>query len=194
MILHDVDYIKEKYGFEPKSIVDFKALAGDKSDGIPGAKGVGDKTSVKLISEFGTTENILANVDKIKGRAGKLIKESEDSIKLSKTLATINFDLPVKFDSESMAFSEFEDSKLLNFLKHFELKSIINKLFREEQEEITLNFNIDSKDDLKVDNKLEDFLKSELPKDDDFLYLFFEDGKYFLKMEKIVKLRILGKI
>ncbi len=177
LILHDVDYIKEKYGFEPKSIVDFKALAGDKSDGIPGAKGVGDKTAVKLISEFGTTENILANVDKIKGRAGKLIKESEDSVKLSKTLATINFDLPVKFDSESMAFSEFEDSKLLNFLKHFELKSIINKLFRGEQEEITLNFNIDSKDDLKVDNKLEDFLKCELPKDDDFVYLFFEDGK-----------------
>lgn len=178
LIVHDVDYVKEKYGFEPEFIVDFKALAGDKSDGIPGAKGIGDKTAVKLISEFGTAENILANVDKIKGRAGKLIKESEDAIRLSKTLATINFNLPIKFDNESMAFSEFEDSKLLDFLKHFELKSIINKLFKENKEDITLNFNInfDSDSDTKSDPKLEVFLNSDLPKDD-FVYIFFEDGK-----------------
>ena len=175
LIVHDIDYVQEKYGFSPKFIVDFKALAGDKSDGIPGAKGVGDKTAVKLISEFGTAEDILANVDKIKGRVGKSIKESEDSIKLSKTLAKINFDLPIKFDIESMAFSEFEDSKLLNFLKHFELKSIIKKLFKE-NEEITLNFNIGSKNEFKIDPKFENFLKSDLP-NDDFVYLFFEDGK-----------------
>ena len=176
LIVHDVDYVKEKYGFTPEFIVDFKALAGDKSDGIPGAKGIGDKTAVKLISEFGTAENILANVDKIKGRAGKSIKESEDLVRLSKTLAKINFDLPVQFDSETMTFSEFEDSKLLDFLKHFELKSIINKLFKENQEDITLNFNIDFNSNPKSDPKLEVFLKSDLPQDD-YLYLFFEDGK-----------------
>ena len=127
-------------------------------------KGIGDKTAVKLISEFGTAENILANVDKIKGRAGKLIKESEDIIRLSKTLATINFNLPIKFDSESMSFSEFEDSKLLDFLKHFELKSIINKLFKDNKEDIILNFNIDSKDNSKSNPKFEHFLKTDLPK------------------------------
>lgn len=187
LIVHDVGYVQEKYGFSPKFIVDFKALAGDKSDGIPGAKGVGDKTAVKLISEYGTAEDILANVDNIKGRVGKSIKESEDSIKLSKTLAKINFDLPVKFDSESMAFSEFEDSKLLDFLKHFELKSIIKKLFKE-SEEITLNFNIASKDEFKIDPKFEHFLKSDLP-EDDFVYLFFEDGKILFEDGKICEIK-----
>lgn len=93
---YDEQKVIEKMGVRSSQIVDFKSLRGDTSDNIPGAKGIGDKTAVKLLTEYGTTENIIVNADQIKpARISGIIKDSIPMIELSKTLATIVLDVPV---------------------------------------------------------------------------------------------------
>lgn len=93
---YDEQRVIDKMGVRSSQIVDFKSLRGDVSDNIPGAKGIGDKTAVKLLNEYETTENILANVELLKPvRVSNIIKESMGMIRLSKTLATIVLDVPV---------------------------------------------------------------------------------------------------
>ncbi|MDO4754014.1 MAG: DNA polymerase, partial [Bacillota bacterium] len=93
---YDEAKVFEKMGVTSSQVIDFKSLRGDASDNIPGAKGIGDKTAVKLLAEYGTTENIIAHADEIKpARISSIIKEYVDVIRMSKTLATIILDVPV---------------------------------------------------------------------------------------------------
>ena len=95
--------IEEKYGFkDPVLVRDILALWGDASDNIPGVPGIGEKGAAKLVREWGTVENILANTDRIGGKTGKNIAECEDKLLLAKKLTTICLDAPIEFDEASL--------------------------------------------------------------------------------------------
>ncbi|MCD7970667.1 MAG: DNA polymerase I [Alistipes sp.] len=95
--------ICEHYGIgDPRLIIDILALWGDASDNIPGVPGIGEKTAVKLVCEFGTVEQILGNIDKLKGKVRENILASKEQLLLSKKLATIDTDAPVPFDPSKL--------------------------------------------------------------------------------------------
>lgn len=125
--LYDEAAVNDEYGFAPKSIVDYKALAGDSSDNIPGGKGIGDKTAKKLIAEYGTAEEIIAGIPLMTGRVKKLAEESKDMILLSKDLATIRTDLPIP--PESIEARPVPDEKrLAEFLSRLGMKALLAKI------------------------------------------------------------------
>lgn len=99
--------IREKYGIDdPVLVRDILALWGDTSDNIPGVPGIGEKTACKLVQEWETVENILANVDKIAGRQGEKIAAWGDKLRLAKTLTTIQLDVPIEFRAEELVLCE----------------------------------------------------------------------------------------
>ena len=99
---YDIAGVKEKFGVEPRQIIDYLTLMGDASDGIAGVAGIGAKTAAKLLDEFDSIDNILANIDKLKGKQKQTFSESHDSIALDKKLATIITDLDIVPDWESL--------------------------------------------------------------------------------------------
>ena len=125
------EFINEKYGLTPQQIVDMKGLMGDKSDNIPGIPGVGEKTAIKLLTEYENVENVLENIDNISGKKLKerLIEGKEDAI-LSKKLATIFTDVPVDNKIEDLTFKEDREKKKELFEK-LEFVSFLRKLSQE---------------------------------------------------------------
>ena len=129
------EFINEKYGLTPQQIVDMKGLMGDKSDNIPGIPGVGEKTAIKLLTEYKTVENVLENIDNISGKKLKerLTEGKEDAI-LSKKLATIFTDVPVDNKIEDLTFKENREKKKELFEK-LEFVSFLRKLSQEKSVE-----------------------------------------------------------
>ena len=125
------EFINEKYGLTPQQIVDMKGLMGDKSDNIPGIPGVGEKTAIKLLTEYETVENVLENIDNISGKKLKerLTEGKEDAV-LSKKLATIFTDVPVNNKIEDLTFKEDREKKKELFEK-LEFVSFLRKLSQE---------------------------------------------------------------
>ena len=125
------EFINEKYGLTPQQIIDMKGLMGDKSDNIPGIPGVGEKTAIKLLTEYETVENVLENIDNISGKKLKerLTEGKEDAI-LSKKLATIFTDVPVNNKIEDLTFKEDREKKKELFEK-LEFVSFLRKLSKE---------------------------------------------------------------
>ena len=129
------EFINEKYGLTPQQIIDMKGLMGDKSDNIPGIPGVGEKTAIKLLTEYETVENVLENIDNISGKKLKerLTEGKEDAI-LSKKLATIFTDVPVDNKIEDLTFKENREKKKELFEK-LEFVSFLRKLSQEKSVE-----------------------------------------------------------
>lgn len=105
--------IFEKYQITPRQVIDMKALMGDTADNIPGVPGIGEKTALKLLTEYKTLDNLYAHVSEVKGAVGKKLAENKDLAYLSYNLATIKKDVPFKFSLDEMKqpvhFSEMED-------------------------------------------------------------------------------------
>ncbi len=121
----DVAAIEKKYGILKKQFLDLKALKGDSSDNIPGVPGIGEKGAVKLLNEFGDLDGIYANIDKISGSTKKKLEEGRESAYMSKRLAKIMFDAPVRLaDMKEFALDE---GKVVNALKKLEFYSLISK-------------------------------------------------------------------
>ena len=100
-----VNALKEEMGITPLQIIELKGLMGDHSDNIPGIPGVGEKTALKLLSEYGTVDEVIAHADEMKGALGKKVQAGKDSALLSKTLATIKTDVPLSFTAADCAFA-----------------------------------------------------------------------------------------
>ena len=127
--LFDAEIFKEYYGFEPIQMIDFKSLRGDSSDNIPGVKGVGEKTAVNLIQQFGSLENIYANLDQVASLSvRKKLEDSKDMAFLSKQLATIITNIPLDFDLNSAIVHDFNVSKVKEIFEYFDFKSLLGKL------------------------------------------------------------------
>ena len=126
---YDLDAIDEKYGISAKQIIDLKGLMGDTSDNIPGVPGIGEKTALKLLKEFGSVETVLESVEQISGKKMKeRLVEHHDQALLSKTLATIYTEVPVDLQIEDLAFGEFDVQKVSSFFKDLDFSSLLNRL------------------------------------------------------------------
>jgi DNA polymerase-1 len=128
MEIHDPAYIQEKYGLKPQQIIDMKGLMGDSSDNIPGVPGVGEKTALKLLHEYGTVENVLDNAANIKGKLGEKLVAHADDARLSKQLATIYREVPLTHTWDDMKFDGMDMEKIAPLFKRLEFKSLLEKL------------------------------------------------------------------
>ncbi|MDE6853524.1 MAG: DNA polymerase I [Muribaculaceae bacterium] len=118
----------EKYGIQsPRQVIDLLALEGDASDNVPGCPGVGEKTAVKLINEFGSVENLLDNTASLKGALQKKVTENADLIQLSRHLVTIVTDAPVEFDSDALRRREPDVEALTSIFRELEFRSFLQK-------------------------------------------------------------------
>ena len=120
----------EKYGIDnTDQVIDLLGLMGDSSDNYQGCPGVGEKTAVKLIQEFGSIEGLLSRSSEVKGKLREKVEQSADQIKLSKTLATIRTDVPVNVTMDEMLITEAEEKKVREIFEELEFKTLANKFF-----------------------------------------------------------------
>ncbi len=120
-----------KYGIEnTDQIIDLLALMGDSSDNFPGCPGVGEKTAVKLIEEFGNIDNLLEHSDQIKGKLREKVETHVDDIRMSKFLATIRTDVPIELDLDSLQLREPDEKKLRALFAELEFKTLADKILK----------------------------------------------------------------
>ena len=118
----------EKYGLTHQSqVIDLLGLMGDSSDNIPGCKGVGEKTAVQLLQQFGSIENLLANTDQLKGALQRKVQEQVEDIRFSYFLATIKTDVPVEFDAQALVCQEKDWDKLAPLYRELEFNSLLKQ-------------------------------------------------------------------
>ena len=118
----------EKYGLTHQSqVIDLLGLMGDSSDNIPGCKGVGEKTAVQLLQQFGSIENLLANTDQLKGALQRKVQEQAEEIRFSYFLATIKTDVPIDFDAEALVCREKDWDKLAPLYRELEFNSLLKQ-------------------------------------------------------------------
>ena len=125
----DREAIREKYGIDdPQLVRDILALWGDASDNIPGVPGIGEKIACKLVREWGTVENILDNVSKIKGKQGEKIAGWADNLRLAKRLTTICLDVPIPFREEDLTVCDPHIDQLRGIFAELDFKAFMNDL------------------------------------------------------------------
>ena len=125
--------VKEEYGFNPGQVTDWKGLAGDGSDNIPGIPGVGDKTAVKLLQQYGTLEEVLIHASEVKGKLGEKLATWADQARFCKELATIHRDAPVAFRLEDCRIPDWQNG--IPALRRLKLNSIIARLSGEKSQD-----------------------------------------------------------
>ena len=130
--------IEEKYSItSPLQVIDLLALMGDSADNFPGCPGVGEKTAIKLINEFGNVENLIENSSKIKGKLREKVEGAIEDIKMSKFLATIRTDVPVALDMDNLKLVEANKEKLDEIFTELEFKSFANRVLKKPQQKPT---------------------------------------------------------
>ncbi|OKP93478.1 DNA polymerase I [Paenibacillus sp. P32E] len=120
--------IRDKYDLTPQQIIDLKGLMGDASDNIPGVPGVGEKTALKLLQQFGSVEGVLAGTDELKGKMKEKLEEHADSAVMSKKLATIYREVPLEHAWEDMVFTGIKKDTAGPALAKLEFKSLLERL------------------------------------------------------------------
>jgi len=163
-LLKQKDYIRynpetfqKDYGLDPIKIIDLKALAGDASDNIPGVRGIGEKTALNLLQQYGSLEGIYENIDSIKGKTKEKLEVDKESAFMSKEIATIYKEVPLEIeDLENIRYEKKETEELYNLYEELEFYSFLKGLKKEEQEvtvemvEITSSDEIEPKEEYAV--------------------------------------------
>src|SRR5690606_28994705 len=128
MEVYGPEQIQEKYGLKPLQIIDMKGLMGDSSDNIPGVPGIGEKTALKLLHEYGSVENVLEHAPSIKGKMGeRLVAHAEDA-RLSKELATIYREVPLSLTWDDLKFEGIDEERTAALFKRLEFKSLLERM------------------------------------------------------------------
>ncbi len=127
--IYDSDAVVERYGVPPESITDLMGLRGDTSDNIPGVPGIGEKTATQLLQRFGTLERVLASVEEISGakRKQNLVEHADDA-RMSKQLATLQYEIDTGVDLAAAMGSEPDRGALRDFMREFELRAVMERL------------------------------------------------------------------
>jgi DNA polymerase-1 len=129
-----IEEVKQKYGIpSTTAVIDLLALMGDSADNFPGCPGVGEKTAVKLINEFGTVEEMLHRVNDIKGALKTKIETHVDDIKMSKFLATIKTDVPIELNMDELKVQEPNEAELGKLLEELEFKTLAAKILKKSE-------------------------------------------------------------
>ena len=117
-----------KYGLSDQhQVIDLLGLMGDASDNIPGCKGVGEKTAVQLLQQFGNIDNLLAHTDQLKGALQRKVQDQEEAIRFSRFLATIRTDVPIDFDAQALSVKQPDEDKLTPIYQRLEFNSLLKK-------------------------------------------------------------------
>ena len=180
--IYNKDKFQEEFGVTPMQFIDVKGLMGDKSDNIPGVPGIGEKTAFKLISQYGSVEEVLEHINDISGKKLKenLENHAQDAI-FSKKLATIVTEVPIEVDFENIRNSNnYNNEELRKLLFKLQMKSLVNKIFGEEasREKDEEAYNI------KYINSIEEF-KNKLKEQEETSYLLYttENHSFYSKIE-----------
>ena len=158
-IRYNHDTFLADYKIEPIRIIDLKALMGDASDNIPGVKGIGEKTALKLLQEYGSLDNIYANIENIKGKVQEKLITDKESAYMSRDIATIYRSVPLSITLEDLKFEFTDDTKLKEKYQELEFFSLLkSSLTPKKKEEITYQ-TITSLDELVLDEKVALYLE-----------------------------------
>ena len=126
--VYDSAGVVDYFGVSPAQVVDWKALVGDKSDNIPGVRGVGDKTATRLLQQYGSLENIYENIDEIKGALQKRLLEGKEDAFLSRQLARIVTDAPITLDLAACKAQDYDVSAVLDIFRELEFRTLTRQL------------------------------------------------------------------
>lgn len=127
-VLYDVDQVKQRYGFGPDQLTDYKGLKGDTSDNIPGVPGIGDKTAVQLIQTYGSLEGVYANLAFISGKLKDNLAEYAEQAKLSKVLGTIVLDAPITLKIEETKLHDFNRNEVVEMFQRLGFRTLMTRL------------------------------------------------------------------
>lgn len=127
-VLIDEKYIDDTYGVSPKQMIDIKGLMGDNSDNIPGVKGVGEKTALKLIKEYGNIENLYEHIDEQKGKLKEKLVDGREDAFLSKDIGTIETNMDIDIDFNNEREYDFKNPEFVRILKELDFEQIIKRL------------------------------------------------------------------
>jgi DNA polymerase-1 len=128
-VLYDKDAVRQRYDLAPEQMVDFKALKGDPSDNIPGVPGIGEKTAVKLINQFGSVDGIYQQIEEVEPpRIREALKANEQQARQSKRLATIVSDIDITLDLAKCHVSDYDREKVTKLFRELEFSSLLPKL------------------------------------------------------------------
>ncbi len=177
----DRDKISDEYGIEPSQFIDLKGLMGDRSDNIPGVPGIGEKTGLKLIKEFGKIEEVYKNLDKVSGKKLKEnLIENENIAYLSRKLGEIITNVPLDLGLGDLEVKEPNWGKLVNLFEEFEFKSLLERVpgeYKEKEEEIReFKYRTIKDDEIKE-------LIEEIKKAGKFAFKFMIDGSNIIENE-----------
>jgi DNA polymerase I len=197
------DHIKEKYGLSAHQIVDMKGLMGDASDNIPGVPGVGEKTAIKLLKEFGSLENLMNSVEKVSGKKlQEKLEEFKEQAVMSKQLATITRDAPVQLELSQLEYEGYQPDELAKLFKELGFNSLLDKLdIGDSEDEMELS---------EIEFTIPETITEEMFAEENAFYVeILEDnyhyaniigfavsnqkGNYFLPVEKAVKSEAFSK-
>lgn len=132
-----IEQIKAKFDIQsPAQVIDMLGLMGDSSDNIPGCPGVGEKTAQKLIAEFGSIENLLANTDQLKGAIKTKVEANKEMITFSKFLATIKIDVPIALEMDALIREQADEESLRKIFEEMEFRTLIDRVFKKEGQKI----------------------------------------------------------
>lgn len=174
---YTVEQVNERYGITPDQIIDMKGLMGDPSDNIPGVPGVGEKTAIKLIKEYGSVEKVLESIDQISGaKLKERLTENKDQALMSKELATITKEAPIELGLEDTNYEGYENNSVFPLFKELGFQSLLERLGGDEEllpeiEKEELNFQTVSSIDaemlqspsaLVVETLTEDYHKADI--------------------------------
>lgn len=120
--------VRAKLGVAPEQVVDYKAMVGDTSDNIPGVSGIGEKTAVSLIEEYGTLDQIFSHIDDIKTRFRNKLEAARDDAYLSQKLAAIDTQVPISFDLEACRAQAYNRDKVMDLFRELEFRSLMDRL------------------------------------------------------------------
>ena len=127
-VISDIPQVHERFGVGPDRVIDILGLAGDSSDNIPGVPGIGEKTAIKLIQEFGSLDALLERTADVPGKTGERLREFAEQARLSRTLATIIKEVPYELHPEQLAAREPDTARLNELFKEFGFHSLIKEL------------------------------------------------------------------
>ncbi|MCB0054154.1 MAG: DNA polymerase I, partial [Caldilinea sp.] len=126
---YGLEQVQERYGLTPQQFIDFKALTGDSSDNIPGVPGVGEKTAIKFLQQYGTLDELYAHVDEISGpKTRQSLIDAREQVLRNRRLVTINTDLDIHFDADKCRLRDYDQDALIALFNELEFRSLIKEL------------------------------------------------------------------
>ena len=140
-IRYNKESFKEEWGIDPIKVVDLKALMGDASDNIPGVKGIGEKTALKLLQTYSSLDGVYESIDNISGKLKEKLINDKENAYMSYDLATIYTKVPLEINLEDIKYKECDKEKLISIYEDLEFYSFLKKI-KETKKEITLSYKI----------------------------------------------------